>query len=129
MYLIDTNILSYLIKGNSQVQSRFIEMDEKIFLCSIVELEVYYGAKKVGRDDLIKSYNLIFETYTNLPLGSKEVQKFTDLKVQLEKTGMIVDTFDLLIASIALANNLTLVTNNTKHFKNIQGLKLEDWTK
>lgn len=129
MYLIDTNILSHLIKGNPSVQAKFVEMDEQIFLCSIVELETYYGAKKAQRQDLIKSYNLIFQTYTSLPLGSKEVQKFTDLKVQLEKTGIVIDDFDLLIGSIALTNDLILVTNNTKHFAKIPNLQLEDWSK
>ncbi len=50
------------------------------------------------------------------------------LKASLKKTGMLLDDFDLIIASSAMTDNLTLVTNNTKHFSRIDGLKLTNWT-
>ncbi len=43
--------------------------------------------------------------------------------------GLIIDDFDILIASIAIANNFILVTNNTDHFKRIEGLQIQDWLK
>jgi predicted nucleic acid-binding protein len=55
-------------------------------------------------------------------------ETFGMLKADLEKIGIRLDDFDLAIAACALANNLILVTNNTKHFERIEGLKQENWT-
>jgi len=55
------------------------------------------------------------------------VESFGELKALLEKNGNIIDDMDLLIASTALVNNMILVTNNVKHFRNIKGLKIENW--
>jgi tRNA(fMet)-specific endonuclease VapC len=48
-------------------------------------------------------------------------------KAQLATSGKTIDDFDLLIGATALANNMILVTDNEKHFKNIQGIKVENW--
>jgi tRNA(fMet)-specific endonuclease VapC len=63
-----------------------------------------------------------------LPVGTECVEVFGHLKAKLEKAGSSLDDFDLIIASCAIANNLVLVTNNTKHFKRIAGLKQANWT-
>ncbi len=55
------------------------------------------------------------------------MEVFGQTKAFLQKSGMIVDDMDLMIVSTALANNMTLVTHNTKHFVHILGLSLEDW--
>ena len=52
---------------------------------------------------------------------------FGRLKAQLKKVGKPPPGFDLMIASVALAHDLTLVTHNTRDFQNIPGLRLEDW--
>ena len=52
---------------------------------------------------------------------------FCEMKATLEKSGMTIDDADLYIAACARIHGLTLVTNNTKHFKRIKGLKLENW--
>ena len=62
-----------------------------------------------------------------IPIGLESTEIFGLLKAQLEIAGNRLDDFDLIIASCAMAHNLTLVTNNTKHFKRIDGLKLANW--
>ena len=60
--------------------------------------------------------------------SSEEVcDKFGDLKAFLEKEGKIIDDADLFIAACSIVNELTLVTNNEKHFRRIKGLKIENW--
>lgn len=54
---------------------------------------------------------------------------YAEEKVRLRRAGQPIDDFDLLIAATALTHQLTLVTNNTKHFARIEGLSIEDWTK
>ena len=62
------------------------------------------------------------------PISTAAAEIFGMLKAELEKEGIRLDDFDLVLATCALAHNLTLVTNNTKHFERIAGLKLENWT-
>jgi tRNA(fMet)-specific endonuclease VapC len=61
-------------------------------------------------------------------LGTESAEIFGIYKSNLEKVGTPLDDLDLILASCALAHNLTLVTNNTKHFGRIEGLKVTNWT-
>ena len=93
-------------------------------------MELYYGAYKsqkiTGNLAKIKTLEQSMEIITP---GLESAEVFGMLKSQLEKTGSRLDDFDLIIAACALSHNLTLVTNNEKHFQRIEGLKLENWTK
>ncbi|MEI6729184.1 MAG: type II toxin-antitoxin system VapC family toxin [bacterium] len=129
MFLIDTNILSFLIRENPKVTQKFIKYSQEICLCSLVKSECYFGAKRAYNSDLVHKYDLIFSCYSILSFDSVSSDYFVDLKVELERQGQLLEAFDLMIASICLANDLVLVTNNTKHFERIKGLKLEDWSK
>jgi tRNA(fMet)-specific endonuclease VapC len=129
MYLIDTNILSYFIKQNSKVISKFDNFSDKIILSTAVEMECYFGVAKNDNAELEKIFDDIFTTYRNLTIDSKVARIFGKLKSICKKTGKNVEDFDLIIASQALAHDFILVTNNTKPFQNIEGLKLENWTK
>ncbi|MHC5595306.1 MAG: PIN domain-containing protein [Nostoc sp.] len=62
-----------------------------------------------------------------VPLTDPALKKYGELKAELRKIGQTIAEFDLLIASVALAENYTLVTNNTRHYERINGLKLENW--
>ncbi len=60
---------------------------------------------------------------------STSIVLFAKEKARLKRIGQPVDNFDLLIGATAIHHNLVLVTNNTKHFQRLHGIKLEDWTK
>ncbi len=64
---------------------------------------------------------------TIIQVGEEVVELFGMLKSKLESSGKGLDDFDLIIASSALTHNLTLITNNTRHFQRIDGLRLENW--
>lgn len=63
-----------------------------------------------------------------LSLSNNALRRFGQLKAELRRIGQPVAEFDLLIASVALSENLILVTNNTRHYERIVGLQLENWT-
>jgi predicted nucleic acid-binding protein len=92
-------------------------------------MELYFGAYKsekvAGNLAKIRRIENSFEIVST---GKESAQIFGMLKASLKKSGAPLDDFDLLIASCAMAHNLTLVTNNTKHFSRIDGLKLTNWT-
>ena len=130
MYLLDTDTIIYSMKGHAAVQENLrIHLNDPIKICTVTLMELYCGAHKSREvtSNLAKIKTL--ETSLDiLPVGTECVEVFGRLKAKLEKAGSPLDDFDLIIASCAIANNLVLVTNNTKHFKRIAGLKQVNWT-
>jgi tRNA(fMet)-specific endonuclease VapC len=134
MYLLDTNIISYISRGHPKVISKLSTMaSHQVCTCSIVMSELFFGAMnhpdtERGKTHLQNYINLANKTQIyDFDIDASLV--FARLKIILKKQGMVIDDLDLQIAAIALANNLTLVTNNIKHFDKIPNLKLDDWTK
>ena len=91
-------------------------------------MELYYGAYKSQKMAAnIAKLKMIERNIEIIMADQPSAEIFGMIKIDLEKRGTPLDDFDLIIASCALANNLTLVTNNTKHFQRIGGLKLANW--
>ena len=129
MYLLDTDTIIYNLKGHEAVKrnlQRHIEDPMKISIITLMEL--YYGAHKSQKvaGNLAKVKRLETE-FDIIPTGKESAEIFGILKATLEKSGTRLDDFDLIIASCAMAHNLTLLTNNVGHFKRIEGLKLTNW--
>jgi tRNA(fMet)-specific endonuclease VapC len=128
MYLIDTNILCYLMQKNQSVIDNFEKYQSQIFLCSVIQAECEFGAHKKSFQKLLQFYEILFDNYGYIKFGKKESSKFAKLKSDLQKSGISIEDFDLMISSIALANNLILVSHNTKHFQKIPDLVIVDWS-
>jgi|688.fasta_scaffold48710_2 tRNA(fMet)-specific endonuclease VapC len=130
MYCLDTNIVIYYQNNNKKVVNKLLSVNEDdLCITHITRMELFYGAFKSQRiqENLILQSTFCDEIeVVNSSKESDEI--FGKIKSNLKKSGLITDDLDLIIASICLANDLTLVTKNTKHFENIQGLKLEDWS-
>lgn len=130
MYLLDTDTVIYILKGHPGIVANLkSHLHDPIKISVITYMELQYGAYKSQRVAAnlakIKSLGQSMEV-TPISLAVAEI--FGMLKADLEKDGIRLDDFDLAVAACALAHNLTLVTNNTKHFERIEGLKLENWT-
>ena len=129
MYCLDTNTIIYIQKDHESVLSKLEKIDElDLCITSITRAELFFGAYKSSRvqKNLAHVHYTCSKMKVFLPnLKSDEI--FGKIKASLRKSGRIVEDSDLMIAAIALANDLTLVTHNTKHFQNIPGLKLVDW--
>jgi tRNA(fMet)-specific endonuclease VapC len=130
MYLLDTDTVIYSLKGDTAVKKNLRDHFHDPLKMSVITLmELYYGAYKSQKiaSNLakIKTLELSFEI---IPISEESAEIFGMTKAQLEKAGLILDDFDLIIASCALTNNLVLVTNNVRHFQGIEGLKLTNWT-
>jgi len=131
MYLLDTDTVIYSLKGHEAV-SRHLQshLDDPIKISIITCMELYYGAHKSKKiTGNLAKIRTLEQSIEVLPVGRESAETYGMLKAQLEKQGSRLDDFDLIIAASALAHNLTLITNNTDHFKRIDGLKLANWTK
>lgn len=129
MYLLDTDIVIYSLKGHSSVKKNLERNLHAAIKISIVTLmELYYGAYKSQKvASNLGKIKRIEDAIEVISLGRDSAEIFAMLKAELEKAGTPLDDFDLILAACALSHDLTLVTNNLKHFKRIQGLKLENW--
>jgi predicted nucleic acid-binding protein len=129
MYLLDTNTVIYILKGDPVVVANLKKhIHDPIKLGTITLMELYYGAYKSQKvtSNLAKIKNLenVMEI---IPVGEEVAEIFGREKVRLEKEGIPLDDFDLAVGCCALAHNLTLVTNNVRHFKRIEGLQVINW--
>ena len=129
MYLLDTDIIIYSLKGDINIQSNLRQHINELLQISIITLmELYYGVYKSRHIDAnLAKIKTLEQSLEILPTGQETAEIFGRLKAKLELEGNRLDDFDLIIASTALTHNLVLVTNNEKHFQRIEGLKLENW--
>ena len=132
MYLIDTNFLSELIKRNPNpnfmARLRSTPADA-LFSASICIMELRYGVLKRGIsvDLWTKIERQILPRIGILPFGYKEAMKAGEVMHHLYSLGQPIGIEDILIASIALCNGLTVVSANTKDFSRVPDLKTENW--
>lgn len=129
-YLLDTDICIYWLKNRQEVREKVREIGwNQITLCVITAAELYYGAYNSSRvtENLTRA-EFFIQQLPVLPLSNNALRRFGQLKAELRRIGQPVADFDLLIASVALTENLILVTNNTRHYERIAGLQLENWT-
>jgi tRNA(fMet)-specific endonuclease VapC len=132
MYLIDTNVLSELIKKNpdSNFMARLRTTPaDALFSASVCIMELRYGALKRGNpaDLWTKIEQQILPRIRILPFSYKEAMEAGNLIHHLYSIGQPIGIEDIMIASIALSNGLTVVSANTKHFARVPGLKTENW--
>lgn len=130
MWLLDTNICIYLIKGKPQpLLNRLREVDiNTIAVSSITVAELQYGVAKSARPE----QNALALAAFLAPLG---VEPFDDaaaavygsIRAGLERAGKPIGSLDMLIAAHALALGRTVVTNNVREFDRVAGLKVENW--
>ncbi|MBN3879368.1 MULTISPECIES: type II toxin-antitoxin system VapC family toxin [unclassified Nostoc] len=128
-YLLDTDTCIYWIKDINPVKTKVREIGwEQICICSITVAELYFGAYNSQRvvENLTRAEEFI-QNLPVLPLTDPALRKYGELKAELRRIGQTIAEFDLLIASVAVAENYTLVTNNIRHYSRISNLQLENW--
>lgn len=129
-YLLDTNVcIRYLKSASVNLLRRFQTTDlEEIAVCSIVKAELFYGAMKSSNpNETWRKQQRFLSVFVSLPFDDFAALIAGRIRAQLANDGTPIGNNDLLIASIAIANNLTLVTHNIGEFSRIEGLEIEDW--
>ena len=131
MYLMDTDILIYSLKGNETVnQNLRRHIHDAIQISAVTLMELYYGAYKSQQvESNLAKVKKIESGLDVIAVDCESVEIFGLLKSKLEMSGRPLDDFDLILAATALSHNLILVTNNERHFARIDGLKIDNWSK
>ena len=128
-YLIDTDTIIFVLRGDKTVSAKFEENKHiPISISMITYAELVFGAKRSQneRKNMMK-VNRIREIYPIEELNTGVMEVFADIKSKMYAKAIRIADMDLLIAATAIYNDLTLVTNNTKHFENVTMLKSENW--
>mgnify|MGYP006435115377 CR=1 FL=1 len=130
LYLLDTNVIAIYLNQRSLLLRERLERisPAEIAVCSVVKLELFYGALRSGNptQNLAKQREFL-ELFVSLPFDDLAATKAGEIRTNLANLGTPIGYYDLLIAAIAIAHNLTLVTHNTREFERVVELKVEDW--
>jgi predicted nucleic acid-binding protein len=130
-YGLDTNIISFDLRDNVIVKrnlDRELNSGVEVYIPPFAYYEVKRGLVDAKATKRLRAFNKLLE---DCPLEQTEDAVFdaaVDIYVDLKAKGRLCDDMDVLIAAWCKTYGLTLVTNNTKHFENIAGLSLADWS-
>ena len=131
MYILDTNICIYLIKNRpTQILKRLRSKPvSEVAISSITLSELYYGVEKSQfREKNTLALQAFLAPLAVLPFGGEAAQVYGKIRARLEARGKTIGSLDMMIAAHALSLASVLVTNNTREFVRVTGLKLENWT-
>ena len=127
-FMLDTDTVSFALRGRGQVATHLLNhRPSEIWVSSITLAELRYGADRKRSKKLHHLIDTFVDAITVLPFDQTAADRFGRVATALAGQGMPIGEFDTLIAAHALAMRLTLVTNNTKHFGRVAGLKTENW--
>lgn len=127
-YMLDTDTVSYALRGQGGVGSRLLQHRPSELCMSAVTLaELRFGADKRASRKLHRLIDTFAASVTPLPFDAEAAAHFGRLASSLAAKGTPIDGFDAMIAAHAIAQQVVLVTNNAKHFARVAGLRCENW--
>ena len=129
-FLIDTNAcIAFLDGADVKLRDRWLGTPSNdIALCSVVKTELYRGAWG-SRDPVgvLARLEQFMGAFRSLPYDDRAAERCGELIAKLDRSGRGIGQSDCMIAAIALAEDLTVVTRNQRHFRRVQGLKIASW--
>jgi len=131
MILLDTNAVIALVGRRSDELLRRVEASEpgSLAVSAIVAHELWYGAYRSQKVSFnLETLRLLFADLAILDFDQEDARVAGEIRAELARQGTPIGPYDILIAGQAKARDLVLVTNNTREFSRVAGLKLEDWS-
>jgi len=129
-YLLDTNVCIRYLNGRAPGVVRQLQQRRPadVAVCAVVKMELFYGAQRSHNPETTLARQQRFlQPFYSYPLDDIAAAQAGLIRAHLAAIGRPIGPYDLLIAAIALANELTLVTHNLSEFQRVPGLQLEDW--
>ena len=131
IYLLDTNVCVSYLRGTDRerLETRLSAINfGDIALCSVVKAELLYGAARSQQPEQNHAQlQRFFSGFPSLSFDDDAAAAYGTLRAALETSGTPIGPNDLMIAAIALASGLVLVTHNSAEFSRVPGLQVEDW--
>lgn len=128
-YLLDTDTVSFALRGVGGVNDRLREADPtEIAVSVITEAELWFGVRKLGARRLERAVTAFLNAVAVLELDRGAARAYGTLRALLETRGTPIGIADTMIAAHALSAGCVLVSNNGRHFRRVPGLKVEGWS-
>ncbi len=129
-YLLDTNICVMYLNGRSKSVRQWLkeQSSDDIAVCSVVKAELFYGAQRSNNPQkTLAKQKQFLQAFISLLFDDEAAKVYAKIRATLAAAGTPIGPNDLQIAAIALVNELTLVTHNTKEFERVLSLPVVDW--
>lgn len=127
-YLLDADTVSYALRGRGQVATRILQRAPSELCISAVTLaELRFGAEAKKSEKLRRAIRSFVKNVGVIAFDEAAAERFAEVAADLAESGTPIGVFDTLVAAQALALGLVVVTNNTRHFGRVAGLKVENW--
>ena len=130
-FLLDSDICIFAMKRRTPALLRRLDQRATTSAISVVAYgELAFGeAMSVRREEAAAHLAALLETLQVLPLPLEAARRYAEIRAQLQVIGQPIGSNDLWIAAHALADDLTLVTNNEREFERVPGLRVENWAR
>lgn len=127
---LDTNIITAFLKNDLRAVekvSAYLESFDKLSINVIAYYEILRGLKDLGNEEKLRRFGNFIEENELIWIRKETVEKAAEIYAYLKKDGNLIEDADILMAAIAIVEDLTLVTNNPNHFNRVKGLRLDNW--
>lgn len=127
---LDTNIITAFLKKDLRVVrkvSDYLECFERLKINIISYYEILRGLKDLGNEEKLRKFEEFVQENELVSITKETVVKAAEIYADLKKQGNLIEDADILMASIAIVEDLALVTNNISHFQRINDLEIENW--
>ena len=127
---LDTNIITAFLKNDLRVVrkiSDYLELFDKLTINIISYYEILRGLKDLGNEEKLKRFEEFIQENELVFIRRETIERAAEIYVNLKKQGKLIEDADILMASIAIVENLALITDNISHFERIKGLRTENW--
>jgi len=127
---LDTNIITAFLKNDSRVVTKvsdYLEFFDKLTINIISYYEILRGLKDLGNVGKLKRFEEFVRENELVYIRRETIEKAAEIYVILKKQGKLIEDADILMASIAIVEDLILITDNISHFKRVKGLRTENW--
>lgn len=128
--LLDTDILSELLKGHPTVKvhaADYLSEHGCLTFSQITQYEILKGLESKKALKQLEAFRIFCQSNVVVPLTESAILQAAKIYAELREAGHLITDADILVAAIALSNQLILVTNNTAHFNRIKGLTIQNW--
>ena len=129
-YALDTNIITYYLKGHEIIVKRVDSeaADDNIIIPPLAYFEIKKWLCANNSKTKLQAFEKLFEKY-DIDIIDKEILDLAlSIYIRLRKNGITIDDGDLFIAAYCIKNKYVLITNNLKHFKNIDNIQIVNWS-
>jgi tRNA(fMet)-specific endonuclease VapC len=127
---LDTNIITAFLKNDLRVVERvsnYLQLFDKLTINIISYYEILRGLKDLGNQEKLKSFEDFIQENELVLIRKDTAEKAAEIYAYLKKDGNLIEDADILMAAIAIVDDLILITNNTSHFVRVKGLIIDNW--